>query len=129
MTGVQTCALPICLDQSLGGLRRDRAMEVDGDVDLRADRLAHRREDGDDVVGVLGSFDDAPVAPQANAGLDAVEAVGDRVADALCRRFRGRATGRAIHADPVTRGPAEKLVDGDAEPLAGDVPQGLLDAG
>ena len=90
---------------------------------------AHRCEDRHDIFGVFGGLDHSPVASQANAGLDAVEAHGHGLLDAFGGGFRRVAPGGAIHADTVTRRAAQETIDRDAQPLASDVPKCLLDTG
>ena len=58
-----------------------------------------------------------------DAGLEGVPTLGDQIL-----QRRGIASGMLVHADAVAGGAAEEFVDRNAQGLAGQVPQGLLDA-
>ena len=58
--------------------------------------------------------------------LDVVRVAGERMRPAGAGLVRLR---RGVHADLVAARPAEQAVDGHAPELAGDVPQGHVDAG
>ncbi len=76
------------LDEQAGRLRADRAVEVDGDVDL----VAHGLADGGKAFGSLlhkaGRLDDARRPRPADAGLDGDKALGDRILGVLDRTPR-----------------------------------------
>ncbi len=97
-------------------------MEVDGHVCIVAGCLPQRCEALDGVADGRGRLDVTAGAPLGHAGLEGGKAAGRQLADLL-----GRASVR-IDADTPSRRSAEKFVDGHAEGLALDVPQGLVDA-
>ncbi len=85
---------------------RQGAMGIEHDGAVGADFFAGRLDGADDAVDVgrvAGVLEDA----------------GRRQLDGL---------GRVIDADALTAGAAQKPVNGNAPQLAGDVPQGLIDA-
>src|SRR5690606_6742528 len=110
------------LDEHLRGLRLDRPMAVDADVDIGPARLAQLRETLGGRFYPRGILDDARRLLLRQAGLERAEAL---------RVTRAELIGSPrMRVDPhaPSRRTAEELVDRDAERLALDVPERLLNA-
>jgi hypothetical protein len=102
-------------------------MDVDGNIPVRPEHLTCCGDPGEDVVDLYSCSE--PPHRTGCVHLDGrqpdVELSLDRLGDAS----RGVATDPSIHPDAIPDRASEKLVHWDAQRLALDVPQRLVDAG
>jgi len=104
-------------------------VKVDGDVDLFAGALAHRRKAFGHILDKARCLDDAGRARASHAGLERQEAFHGLLAGA-CFGLLGRVSAAAaIDLDPVAQRAAHELVDGHAQRFAGQIPERMLHAG
>ena len=112
------------LDQHLREGRRNRSVEIHGDIDVRTDKFAEFAQFLTGVLHFGRRLDIARRAAFSRAGLEGRESLRDGLPDVLGIV----AAGMGVDANLVPRRAAEQLIHRHAEPFALDVPQRLVDA-